>query len=100
LLGQGKHERRIERVKEPASQEAGRGARPQPSRGGDDPVLPMTEVEKRAIENALRATDGNVPAAAKKLKIGQATGRCCSIALAVAHATAIYRKIKSYKIRV
>ena len=48
-------------------------------------VVPMSEVEKRAIEHALRVSKGNVPAAAKKLRIGQAT---------------IYRKIKSYNIRV
>ncbi len=48
-------------------------------------VVPMSEVEKRAIEHALRVSKGNVPAAAKKLRIGQAT---------------IYRKIKSYSIRV
>jgi len=90
--GEADIEVKVERVKERASPEAGRGAsrvaesgaRPEPG-SGQDPVLPMTEVEKRAIENALRATGGNVPAAAKKLKIGQAT---------------IYRKIKSYKIRV
>ena len=50
-----------------------------------DKILPMAEVEKRAIEHALRATKGNVPAAARKLQIGQAT---------------IYRKIKSYSIQV
>jgi len=50
-----------------------------------DQVVPMDEVERRAIEHALRITKGNVPAAARKLKIGQAT---------------IYRKIKSYSIQV
>jgi two-component system repressor protein LuxO len=50
-----------------------------------DKILPMAEVEKHAIEHALRATKGNVPAAARKLQIGQAT---------------IYRKIKSYSIQV
>jgi hypothetical protein len=33
--------------------------------------------------------------AASQLKIGQATGRSSSIAQGVAHATAIYRKIKA-----
>ncbi|MBN1916284.1 MAG: sigma-54-dependent Fis family transcriptional regulator [Verrucomicrobia bacterium] len=50
-----------------------------------DAILPMAEVEKRAIANALQVTKGNIPAAAKKLKLGQAT---------------IYRKIKAYKIKV
>jgi two-component system repressor protein LuxO len=50
----------------------------------NDEVLPMAEVEKRAVEHALRACNGNVPAAAKKLQIGQAT---------------IYRKIKLYNIQ-
>jgi two-component system repressor protein LuxO len=53
-------------------------------REDDEKVLPMSEVERLAIEHALRVTKGNVPAAAKKLQIGQAT---------------IYRKIKSYNIR-
>jgi len=54
-------------------------------REDDDTIVPMSEVEKRAIEQALRLCKGNVPAAAKQLQIGQAT---------------IYRKIKSYNIRV
>jgi two-component system repressor protein LuxO len=61
-----------------------RDDRPAPAQE-DDAILPMAEVEKRTIEHALRATNGNVPAAARQLRIGQAT---------------IYRKIKSYKIRV
>ncbi|MBN1916286.1 MAG: hypothetical protein JW889_00135 [Verrucomicrobia bacterium] len=43
-----------------------------------------TEVEKRAITHALQLTKGSISAAAKKLKLGQAT---------------IYRKIKAYRIR-
>jgi len=90
--GEDEIEVKVERVKDHAGTSAGRGARPEPSRGAsraaeggsDEPVLPMTEIEKRAIEHALRTTNGNVPAAARKLKIGQAT---------------IYRKIKAYRIR-
>ncbi len=45
-------------------------------------VLPFTEVERRAIENALRACAGNVAHAARRLGLGQAT---------------LYRKIKKYR---
>ncbi len=48
-------------------------------------ILPLTLVERYAIEAALKACTGNVAHAAKVLKIGQAT---------------LYRKIKQYGIRV
>lgn len=54
------------------------------SPGNDGKVLPLTLVERYAIEAALRVCTGNVAMAAKKLKIGQAT---------------LYRKIKQYGIR-
>ncbi|MBI5300165.1 MAG: sigma-54-dependent Fis family transcriptional regulator [Deltaproteobacteria bacterium] len=50
----------------------------------DGKVLPLTLVERYAIEAALKACTGNVAMAAKRLKIGQAT---------------LYRKIKHYGIR-
>jgi two-component system, repressor protein LuxO len=46
-------------------------------------VLPFVEVEKRAIENALRACNGNVAQAARRLGLGQAT---------------LYRKIKKFQL--
>ncbi len=52
---------------------------------GEDKVIPFKEVEKRVIENAIRACDGNIVKAAKKLRIGQAT---------------VYRKIKNYGISI
>lgn len=48
-------------------------------------VVPFSEFEKRLIEQALKACDGCVVKAAKKLQIGQAT---------------VYRKIKTYGITV
>ena len=51
---------------------------------GDGKVLPLTLVERYAIEAALKACTGNVALAARKLKIGQAT---------------LYRKLKQYGIR-
>lgn len=48
-------------------------------------VLPLTLVERYAIEAALKNFTGNVAQAAKHLKIGQAT---------------LYRKIKQYGIRI
>lgn len=47
-------------------------------------VLPLTLVEKYAIEEALKVTEGNVTEAAKRLQIGQAT---------------LYRKLKQYGLR-
>jgi DNA-binding NtrC family response regulator len=38
-----------------------------------DEIIPLREIERRAIEHALRLTDGNVAIAAKKLGIGRAT---------------------------
>jgi DNA-binding NtrC family response regulator len=40
---------------------------------GSDRVLPMREVERRAIKRALRATNGSVEKAAKLLGMGRAT---------------------------
>lgn len=48
-------------------------------------VLPLTLVERYAIESALKICTGNVAMAARRLKIGQAT---------------LYRKIKQYGIRI
>lgn len=47
-------------------------------------ILPLTLVERYAIEAALKECTGNVPLAAKRLQIGQAT---------------LYRKIKQFGIR-
>ena len=51
----------------------------------EDKIIPLREVEKRTIEKALMACDGNVIKAARKLRLGQAT---------------VYRKIKTYGISV
>ncbi len=40
---------------------------------GDDEIVPLAELERRAIEHALRVTGGNRALAAKKLGIGRAT---------------------------
>ncbi len=50
---------------------------------GGNGVVPLEEVERYAIENALRQCDGNVLEAARKLQIGQAT---------------LYRKIRKFGI--
>ncbi len=55
------------------------------SPNGDEKVLPLTLVERYAIEAALRHCGGQVAEAARKLQIGQAT---------------LYRKIKQYGLRV
>jgi two-component system, NtrC family, response regulator AtoC len=47
-------------------------------------VLPMEVVEKRAIANALKATHGNVPLAAKKLEMSRST---------------LYRLVKKYGLK-
>ena len=39
----------------------------------DDEILPLRELERRAIQRALRATQGSVGKAAKLLGIGRAT---------------------------
>ncbi|HWA73891.1 MAG TPA: sigma-54 dependent transcriptional regulator [Polyangiaceae bacterium] len=41
--------------------------------GRDDEILPLRELERRAIQRALRATQGSVGKAAKLLGIGRAT---------------------------
>jgi transcriptional regulator of acetoin/glycerol metabolism len=41
--------------------------------GAPEPVVPLRELERRAIDHALRATRGRVAAAAKLLGIGRAT---------------------------
>jgi two-component system, NtrC family, nitrogen regulation response regulator NtrX len=38
-----------------------------------DEIVPLRDIERRAIEHALRLTDGNVAIAAKKLGMGRAT---------------------------
>lgn len=47
-------------------------------------VVPLMDLERRAIEAALLKFQGNVSVAAKKLKIGQAT---------------LYRKVKKFKLK-
>lgn len=47
-------------------------------------VLPMAQVEKRAIANALKATQGNVPLAAQKLEMSRST---------------LYRLVKKYGLK-
>ena len=44
-----------------------------PMRDIDVPILPLRELERRAIQAALRATDGSVQQAAKLLGVGRAT---------------------------
>ena len=51
----------------------------------EEKIVPFKEFEKRIIEKALRACDGNVIKAARELRLGQAT---------------VYRKIKTYGISV
>jgi DNA-binding NtrC family response regulator len=41
--------------------------------GGEDEVIPLRELERRAIQRALRITRGSVSKAAKLLGIGRAT---------------------------
>lgn len=53
--------------------------------GEDGEILPMEEIEKRAVVIALKLYRGNVAEAAKKLGMGNAT---------------LYRRMKAYKIRV
>lgn len=50
-----------------------------------DVILPLEEIEKKAIEQAIKLCEGNINLAAKKLNIGRAT---------------IYRLIKKYNIEV
>lgn len=58
---------------------SGRGARPANENGGrgiepfGNEIVPLRDLEKRAIEHALRLTNGSVALAAKKLGIGRAT---------------------------
>jgi len=47
-------------------------------------ILPMQEVEKQAIANALKATQGNIPQAAKKLEMSRST---------------LYRLVKKYGLK-
>jgi len=47
-------------------------------------ILPMQEVEKHAIANALKATQGNIPLAAKKLAMSRST---------------LYRLVKKYGLK-
>lgn len=53
----------------PAQPAAPQPATPQP----DSEVLPLAEVERKAIETALKAHKGNITEAAKALSIGRAT---------------------------
>ncbi|WP_422923013.1 sigma-54-dependent transcriptional regulator [Singulisphaera sp. PoT] len=54
-----------------------------PGSEGDEPLRPIDQIEKQAIEDALRRSRGNVREAARTLGLGQAT---------------VYRKIKRYGI--
>ncbi|MEM1009983.1 MAG: helix-turn-helix domain-containing protein, partial [Myxococcota bacterium] len=47
-----------------------------------DEIVPLAEVERRAILKALRLTGGNIKKAAESLKIGRAT---------------LYRKLEKYQ---
>jgi transcriptional regulator with PAS, ATPase and Fis domain len=58
-------------------------AREEDAYGEDGVILPMQEVEKRAIQRALSICRGNVSQASRRLQIGQAT---------------LYRKIKKYNL--
>jgi two-component system, NtrC family, response regulator AtoC len=51
--------------------------------GEDSPVVPFEKLKEEAIRHALKATDGNIVDAARKLKIGRAT---------------LYRLMEKYKI--
>ncbi|MEN8149762.1 MAG: helix-turn-helix domain-containing protein, partial [Planctomycetota bacterium] len=51
--------------------------------GEEGVILPMQEIEKRAIQRALSICRGNVSQASRRLQIGQAT---------------LYRKIKKYSL--
>jgi DNA-binding NtrC family response regulator len=46
---------------------------PLPAGRDDEPVLPLRELEHRALRQALRKTNGNISKAAKLLQIGRAT---------------------------
>ncbi len=52
--------------------------------GDEARVIPLEELEKRAIEMALLKYQGNISIAAKMLKLGQAT---------------LYRKVKRYGLK-
>ena len=47
-------------------------------------IIPLDDLERRAIEMALMKFQGNISTAAKKLKLGQAT---------------LYRKVKKYGLK-
>lgn len=49
--------------------------------GSDDMVMPLNELERRAIEQAMRQCQGSASEAARRLNISQAT---------------IYRKLKAH----
>ena len=52
-----------------------------PEATSEDSIVPLDELERRAIEHALRVFDGSVPKASRALRVSQAT---------------IYRKLKAY----
>ena len=57
-----------------AAESAAGAAGATPSAAGDGgEILPIAELERRAIEHALRKLDGNVSLAAKRLGLGRAT---------------------------
>ncbi|MBK7367625.1 MAG: sigma-54-dependent Fis family transcriptional regulator [Candidatus Eisenbacteria bacterium] len=56
-----------------AAESAANAAGATPSPAADGEILPIAELERRAIEHALRKLDGNVSLAAKRLGLGRAT---------------------------
>ena len=55
---------------------------PEAQMSGAPPIIPLAELERRAIRQAIHCTKGNVPAAARLLGIGRTT---------------LYRKIKKVR---
>ncbi len=64
----------VEAASEPAAESG-------PTDGGDGVIVPIEEMEKRALAHALKVTGGNIPKAAKELGISRST---------------IYRMVKKY----
>ncbi len=52
---------------------AGAAVSPAPAMAGPDAIIPMEELERRAIVAALEATEGNVSLAARRLGLGRTT---------------------------
>jgi transcriptional regulator of acetoin/glycerol metabolism len=58
--------------------------KPRPKREGEGDIVPLHEVEKRAIIHALMQLKGNKPEVARRLGIGKST---------------LYRKLKRYGVQ-